>query len=370
MKKILFLTAFPPNTKTAGQNFSKRLIEMLSLDYEIEILAFEYPGHNIEIGNINNVKVKILKITRFEKVINNVLHFFLHPLFTGRFNLIRLIHFFIYSKKFDLVYFDFSQVFLYSLVVPDRQKIFMVHDVIYQKYSRKRKISGKLLTLLAFFTENICVNQSNAKILTFSKKDSELLMLKYKVDSSPVNFFLDDFIHNLQYDKVVLNSTFCFYGAWARSENSEGLKWFFDNVYTDIDFPLTIKIIGSGLDKSLRNYLEKKSNVKILGFVANPYEVIANCNGLIAPVFQGAGVKVKVVESLACGTPVLGTEIAFEGISSDYKEFMHCVSLKVDYLKGLRLLTQLTIEEKKRCRSLFLEKYTNNSIADYIKSIL
>ena len=52
----------------------------------------------------------------------------------------------------------------------------------------------------------------------------------------------------------------------------------------------------------------------MLGFVDNPYKIMSESLGLIAPLFHGAGIKVKVIESLACGTPVIGTEVAFEGI--------------------------------------------------------
>ena len=38
-----------------------------------------------------------------------------------------------------------------------------------------------------------------------------------------------------------------------------------------------------------------------LGFVENPYGYIAEAQGLIAPLFHGAGIKVKVVEALALG---------------------------------------------------------------------
>jgi len=31
---------------------------------------------------------------------------------------------------------------------------------------------------------------------------------------------------------------------------------------------------------------------------------------LISPLFTGAGIKVKVIEALACGIPVIGTDIA------------------------------------------------------------
>ena len=45
--KILFITAFPPCQKTAGQDYTHRLIlDLLSKGHEISVVYAEYPSHN------------------------------------------------------------------------------------------------------------------------------------------------------------------------------------------------------------------------------------------------------------------------------------------------------------------------------------
>ncbi|MFH1933511.1 MAG: glycosyltransferase family 4 protein [Pseudomonadota bacterium] len=58
----------------------------------------------------------------------------------------------------------------------------------------------------------------------------------------------------------------------------------------------------------------KNNNIRYLGFLNNPYSVISKARALIAPLFQGGGVKVNCLESLLCGIPIIGTNVAFEGI--------------------------------------------------------
>ena len=40
MKKILLISAFVPSRKTAGQNYTRQLIEDLSGRYEVDLICF------------------------------------------------------------------------------------------------------------------------------------------------------------------------------------------------------------------------------------------------------------------------------------------------------------------------------------------
>jgi glycosyltransferase involved in cell wall biosynthesis len=45
-------------------------------------------------------------------------------------------------------------------------------------------------------------------------------------------------------------------------------------------------------------------------------EVFARCSAMIVPLLFGSGVKVKTLEALACGLPVISTHFGAEGIIS------------------------------------------------------
>ena len=75
------------------------------------------------------------------------------------------------------------------------------------------------------------------------------------------------------------------------------------------------KIIGRGFpNKDVKNIVPDL-NLDILGFVDDPYKIFISGKALISPLFTGGQVlKSKVIEALACGIPVIGTDIAFEGL--------------------------------------------------------
>ena len=106
-------------------------------------------------------------------------------------------------------------------------------------------------------------------------------------------------------------------------------------------------------------------NFEYLGFVDNPYPIIANALAEIAPLRKGAGVKVKCIDALGCGTPIIGTAVAFEGIPSEFSEFMINAETVDDYVSAIKDLN-LTIEERIRFKKFFIERYNKKTILKYI----
>ncbi len=108
-----------------------------------------------------------------------------------------------------------------------------------------------------------------------------------------------------------------FWGALGRRENSEAVMWLVREV-----FPLLRKevprahliLAGSNPPKAL--YESAVPGIEMTGFVEDPATVFSRADVAVLPLFLGAGVKVKVLECLAAGLPVITTEIGAEGINA------------------------------------------------------
>lgn len=356
---ILYITAFPPCQKTAGQDYSRRLLnDLASRGHKISLIYAEYFGHSPEIDS----SIKILGTIK--PSLKNCLSLpSFHPFFTRRFDKKTLSLIQSVSKDFDMIYFDFSQVHIYSAFVNHPNKVLMCHDVIFQKYSRKGKIflpwikkcEGKIL-------------RTAAKIVTFSKKDCDVTKREYNLDSTPVNFYLKNGHFDYAAENIIVQENlFCFYGAWNRAENSECLEWFLENVYPKLSDKLNFVIIGGGIDEKLKSKISSYHNIKILGFVENPVSEIAKCQALIAPLHKGAGVKVKVIDALSSGTPVIGTDVAFEGIE-DNKNFplFFKVDSSEDCVKAISSWKQISKSQKQNAADEFFARYNTKHFADMI----
>lgn len=363
MKKILFLTPYVPSNRAGGENFTRLLLEQLSKNNKIDLLYYRYSDDPQYVCPNDNIKVvrEVINSTSL-KLRNYLMCPFIHPIFSIRFNrhILTFIKSLVAKNNYDLLYLDHSQMALYGKYFPDMTKILMSHDVMVQRFARMGNEISKALIIKG---EGMLMKLPNTITFSFSEKDRKIIYDTYGVDSRVTNFYLDEMVVNAKPTQI--DRRIVFMGKWKRADNFDGLKWFFDNVYDNIDKNYRICIIGKWLPKNFIARVAALQNVEYLGFVANPYELIANSVATICPIFSGAGVKVKVVESLACGTPVIGSKIAFEGISEEFDKFMIYANQPNEYAEKIKSLCMM-LEERQTFKEKFLSNYQKRLISNFI----
>lgn len=362
MKKILFITPYTPDNQGGGVSYTSQLLAELAKSCRIDLVYFKYDGDAPFEPVSESIKIITQeRVSKFTKVLSLLLQPTMFPLFTARFRwrVVKLLRKLVAQNDYDFVYFDFSQTFSYARYVKHPHKILMSHDVIGQRYARSkscwlpwvRKTEAKLL-------------KYGQAVVTFSQKDSDILLNEYGCKSFPTNFFLNKNVIEAVPDAD--GNYFVFFGGWSRFDNYEALNWFLDNVYPQLkDAGFTYKIIGGGLPQEIRRRVEKSNDIEYLGFVDNPYPIIANARAEIAPLHYGAGVKVKCVEALGCGTPIIGTEVAFEGIEERYSRNMILANTPEEYVDAINGIYR-TFEEKNAAKEDFIKNYSQKAIIEYI----
>jgi len=118
--------------------------------------------------------------------------------------------------------------------------------------------------------------------------------------------------------------TVVFYGAMDREENWRSAIWFIEKVMPLLqEYDITFRIIGGNPDKRLLAYQSER--VQIAGFVEDISQEFSHALCLAAPLVLGAGIKVKVIEGLSSGLPVLTNDIGIEGIFAEKgRDYLHC----------------------------------------------
>jgi glycosyltransferase involved in cell wall biosynthesis len=368
MKKILLITAFMPSRFSGGAIFTLNLLNDLSRDYYIDVLVITRE----KIKSIQNYEknITVIYINKFWVLFKIVFFFFLNPLFINRFSLKILLYIkkCIKQNNYDLIYFDYSQVFLYSLFFKLSNKVLNYHDVIVQKFLRE-KFPLSILSIPSYIFELLFSMQKNTYFITPTEKDSLLLKKFYNQNSKHINHYLNDYILSLNNITLSNENYFVFFGDWSRSENEEGLIWFLQNIKNYEISDHKFLIIGKDLNAKLKVKLPQLKNIEYLGFVDNPYDIISKATAIIAPVFRGAGIKIKVVESLACGTPVLGTRIAFEGLPVGFEKYLVLCESIEDYFSSIKSFS-LSNMEKNELRENFIKIFNQNTAGSYIRNIL
>ena len=112
----------------------------------------------------------------------------------------------------------------------------------------------------------------------------------------------------------------------SRAENYLSAIWFINNVMPKIQALNTRFLIAGSSPPEILKEKESES-VKILGYVEDMTEYFSSCVCLVAPLKLGAGIKIKILEAMSAGIPVLTNEIGIEGIEAvDGKDYILCSS--------------------------------------------
>ena len=366
-KKVLFLTAFVPSDVAAAEKNTKIMLQELSNCFDIDLVYFKYEHEPDYLPfNDNICIIAAYKNSLFRKLTNILLCPIVYPTFSVRFNyrILNSLKKRILKVKYDAIIFDHSQMFLYAKALHvNCPKIMLSHDVIAQRVKRN---SNKVIELICKESENYCLNVKNSYVFSFSPKDCDIIRQLYGIDVRLCLDYIDPYSINAN-PKHIENS-YVFIGKWSRADNLDGVIWFYNTIVPHINKPVVINIIGKNFPKEKISYDNPMVTTKILGFVENPYELIANSKAMLAPLFTGAGIKVKVIESLACGTPVIGTEIAFEGLPDKYSKMMLLANDVDSYLKAMEM--NISIEERKRIKKEFIADYTSETIPQFLIKLL
>jgi glycosyltransferase involved in cell wall biosynthesis len=107
-----------------------------------------------------------------------------------------------------------------------------------------------------------------------------------------------------------------FVGDMAYPINARAMDWFLENVWPLVirqQPDATMQIAGRGLDDTRQRIYSAIDGVRLLGFVKDLAAVYMQSAVSIVPISAGAGTKIKVLESLRYGRPVVLTSHSLRG---------------------------------------------------------
>lgn len=162
--------------------------------------------------------------------------------------------------------------------------------------------------------------------------------------------------------RINRNHDILFFGAMARQENYLSAIWFIENVMpllADLDFRFVV--LGSNPPDRLKQYANDK--IVVTGFVDSVLPYYQEAAGFAAPLVLGAGIKVKVLESLSSGIPVITNDIGIEGIPAQPgEEYIHADTPE-EYASAVRRAVSGEIEEIGRAGKAFIHRNYDLQIA-------
>lgn len=254
--------------------------------------------------------------------------------------------------KPDYVLFDWEEMaYLYKVVHaiwPTAVYSVIEQDVLYQSLSRYLSLEKNIVKKIKYYFSFIrCIRAEKVifpnlnEIVVLSEKDRILVksinpLLRTRV--------ISPYYHNYNTERSYsVTNEVIFYGSLSRQENYEAVEWFIKNVMPCIKENIKFIIIGGGCPENIKQLAT--DNIIFTGFLSieEISKIFSRALCMVVPLFHGAGVKIKVLEAMSAGLPVLTNSIGIEGISGRQGiEYIHCEQ-SVDYVQNISILSKNSV---------------------------
>lgn len=259
-------------------------------------------------------------------------------------------------------------------IFPDTKLIASEHDVTFVGYERKANYYHGIKRII---WQHKYQHEKRVELdaLRFCdwilphNADNKKVLIDNGIDETKIQW-LTPYYHNMiDVIRRPDNRDIIFFGAMSRPENYLSAIWFIKNVMPLMDdLDVRFVVVGSNPPEELRRFQSKR--VVITGFVKDiiPYFETSMC--FVAPLVLGAGIKVKILESLSSGIPVLTNNIGIEGIHAERETvYFHCDDAQ-DYNTVIRKLCSRQIDTGSVAAKSkeFIKQYFNieKSLDNYI----
>lgn len=155
-----------------------------------------------------------------------------------------------------------------------------------------------------------CSEADREKLIALNQGRLHGLTIPNGVDTDAKSFDDNVFKHNQQ---VIL---FC--GSLDYFPNEEGLIWFYEHAFPLIKKAIpkvVLSLVGSSVKNERNQKLWDDPSVYLEGRVASVQPFYYQAGVSIAPLLSGSGTRLKILEAMSFGNPIVSTSIGAEGIN-------------------------------------------------------
>lgn len=333
MKKVLFLSSRIPYPPIGGDKYKNYwLLKILAKHYKVHLVSLaerDIPAGFYKWVNELGITYKIFPKRKID-FYKSGLRFFFNKLPIQ----VNYYYFKDIQKYVDLIYKDFDILFSclirtsQYIINKEKPKILDITDSIGLNYKKSKNKTHSIKWKIIYIVET-------PKLLNFEKLCLEKFDKTLFVNMEEMDFFKKPFKtiwlpfganeELLKYNKINFSYNNCvvFFGKMDYQPNIDAVLWFINNVLSLLDKSLIFIIMGSYPPKFIRELENKNKNIKITGFIKDPYEIIKSSLCVVAPMQTGGGIQSKILESMALGTINIVSSLAAKPIIAiDKKDFL------------------------------------------------
>lgn len=388
-KRILYLAFRFPFPLTDGYrlrvyNYCKCL---KNIGYEVDLL-FIYEDEKEYISFLEEVKdiftnIIPIKLNKFEKIKN---------LLTSLLKLESLQeNIFLTSKgkkyvqenykNYDKVFISYIRMYKYVNKLQCYKVLDYTDSLAYHYDKARYEAHGIWKLIYNYEFEKIKKLEKNLlekidKALITSPIDKEYILSKIINPKSEIEIFpqainekLFSYTENIEKnrDKKII----VFIGKLNYYPNEDAVLYFSEEVLPKLK-NVEFQVIGINATEKIKKLEDENSNIKILGFLEDPYQVIKNADLMVAPIRIGGGIQNKILEGMALGKTVITFEERIKPMVN-IKNYEEIVGVK-NTEEFIEIINKLTDSDLKKigikAQKFIKNNYTWEIIERKLKQII
>ena len=229
---------------------------------------------------------------------------------------------------------------------PDAIRVLDTEDLHFLREARRVAAQGKALNLYTDLAKRELASILRSDLsLMVSKAEFDLLVNSFSIPEKlllyvPFSYPLAAPLASYQ-DRCNIVTL----GNLNHAPNVDSVKRLKQQIWPELIKQLSdceVHVYGAYAPQQISEMHDSRDRFLVKGWVADASAMLQNYRLQLAPLSYGAGIKGKILQSFACGTPVVTTPLGAEGIIDSGSElYTHCVaSSEVDFIeKAIDLYT-------------------------------
>ncbi|WP_164111735.1 MULTISPECIES: glycosyltransferase [Sphingobacterium] len=349
---------YPPNNGFRIKTYN--LIDLLKLNHDIEVVVIKLNDKPVDARYFESYKIpiKLFKVGFFEKILNLFLAVFSFKPIQVHLYRSRAARKYIKKNghRFDAYIFNMIRTSSYRDLVDQKKVIFDMVDLLSKSYAESLRTTSSFFYKVIYSLEinrlrkeedDVCLKVGH--VILVNKEESEMLSCVF----DNITWIPNGVNKNLfEYGETpTIKNRIVFLGAMHYQPNIDAILWFDKYVIDKLNEKIELLIVGANPSKKILDIQNRRKNVKVLGFVDDPFTILKSSLVVIAPMQNGGGIQNKILESMALGTiniissyaarPIIGGEndkhFIVEDKPNNLADIINKLSvgdLNLDYMKS------------------------------------
>ncbi len=239
------------------------------------------------------------------------------------------------EEEVDIVLASYWHLYKLPCRLRDVNLVLITHDIDFHIHRDRLEAAGSIFRkLFAAIDAGMKTRieklayQKYEVIYTLTERDRKLLKSMYSdktIDRLPLAIDLERF-NPRRYQRA--SKKILIMGNFSSDFNDDALGYFLKDVFPLVlrkDPLVILEIVGFGVDESYTR--NAPGNVNIVGGVNDIKPYLGKCAVMVLPLRFGGGVRIRMLEAAAMGTPVVSTGVGVKGMGlADGKEYLQADS--------------------------------------------